>query len=271
MLTLLRVELWKLGHSKLFYASLALFGVYALVLLVGFRQMLGPLTAGRESGSMYVYLAFVLAFYPFVVAVAIIHAGGSVSQELRAGTLRYTLLAPVPRWQLVVVKLLSTGVAVAAVTLFLFMALASLSAFLGEGNTMTLDVWAAAKPEGRPATLLSSEETLQRCLLALPLVAYSAVANASFAFLLSTLVPSPVLAITVPLSLFFISSIIQISPVIPKLKPYLPTRQMFFWDEVFARDIAWDRVANGVIFHGLMMGVLLGLTLALFVTRDVTT
>jgi ABC-2 type transport system permease protein len=269
LLTLLRVEVLKLFHSRLLHASLALFLVYALVLMLGFREMLGPLTAGHESGSMYLYMAFVLAFYPFVAAVAIIFAGASLSQEVRAGTLRYTLLAPVARWQVIVGKLMSTCVAVLMVMLFLLLAVGSLSALLGEGNAMTYDLWAAGKPAGRAPTLLGADEILQRCLLALPLAVCSAVGNASLAFLFSTLVSSPLVAITVPLSLFFISSIIQFSPVLPKVKPYLPTRQMFFWDEAFGQPIAWGHIADGVIFYGTLLLVCACLSWLLFAARDV--
>jgi ABC-2 type transport system permease protein len=263
----------KLLLSRLFYCSLALFLVYAVVLLIGFRQMVSgfQMSGARQSGMMYLYMSFVLAFYPFITSVAIVLAAGAVSTELRAGTLRYTLLTPISRWEYVVTKFLITVLAIGAAITFLFLVLAGLGTLLfGSGNVAAYDVWSLAKGSRRETIVLTDEETLRRCLLAIPLILEAAVSNASFAFLISTLVGSPVVAITIPLSTFFISSIIQFSPFLPDLKPYLPTRHIFFWDDVFAYRIPWDRIGHAVLLHAGIIGLFLGLASVLFVARDVT-
>jgi len=273
MLRSLRIELEKILYSRVFYACLAVFLVYAIFLMLGFRHMMRGLglTGGGQSGALFLYTSLQLAFYPFVVAVAIILAAGAVSMEIRGGTLRYGLIAPIARWEYLVAKFVVTAAATAAAVLFLFLILGGIGTLLlGRGNVLTYDVWAPGKPETRLPTLLSEEETVRRCLLALPFLLLSAIANASPAFLLSTLVGSPVLAITVPLSVFFIFSIVQFSPFLPTVKDYLPTRHMFYWDAVFSPDIAWDVIWHGVLFHGTILIICLGVALVLFMARDVT-
>jgi ABC-2 type transport system permease protein len=273
VLRLLRVEVDKLLYSRVFYASLALFLVYALVLLVGFRQMMSGfgIVNARQSGMSYLYLAFVLAFYPFITSVAIVLAAGSVSSELHAGTLRYALLAPLSRWEYVMAKFLITVVGVGAAMVFLFLALVGLGTLLfGSGNVVAYDLWSLGKAAHRDAIILTEEETLRRCLLAIPLMLESAVANAGLAFFVSTLVASPVLAITIPLSMFFISSIIQFSPFLPDLKPFLPTRHMFFWDDVFSYSIPWDQIGRGALIHGVMIVGFVSLATLVFVARDIS-
>lgn len=272
MLRLLRVELEKLLYSRTLLASFILFFIYALGIFLGLGQVVktfGLKDAG-QNGGMYLYVSFNLAFYPFLVTLAIIFAGAVVSQEVSAGTLRYSLLAPIGRWQLVLAKFGVLVASMTAVVLFLFLAVGGIGAiFLGSGNALTFDIWNVASGVPRPATLMGMEELLQRCLLALPLVVCAAVGNAGPAFLISTLVGTPMLAITIPLGLFFISSIMQFSQFFPNVRPYLLTRHMFFWDEVFARDIRWERIGEGLAFYGTVTAVSLALAIALFVARDV--
>jgi ABC-type transport system involved in multi-copper enzyme maturation permease subunit len=274
MLRLLRVEIEKLLYSRLFYAALALFLVYALVMLTASATIMGLFSGGtavQVTGAVYLYLTMLLSYYPFLGTMAILFGAVSVAQERKAGTLRYEMLAPFARWKYVVTKFLVVTIAVAAVTLFLFLVIGGIAtAFLGPGNVMTYDVFAVAKMAKRDATLLNDQETVQRCLLALPLAAYSALANAAAAFLVSTLVDSVIVAITVPLSLYFISSMVQFSPFFGSLKPWLPTKHMFFFDEVFNRKIPWEKIQEGLVFHTWLIAVFFAVAVYLFVTRDVT-
>lgn len=272
MLKLLRIELEKLAYSRVYYASLLLLLVYALVMIVGVRTMMAGLPPGadRQSGAAYMYFSMVLSFYPFLTTLALVHAGGSIATETRAGTLRYALIAPIGRVQYVLAKFLVTGFAVATCVAFLFVVVGGLGMLLlGHGNCVTYDLWAPAKMAAREATLLSDDEVLQRCLLAAPLMVVSAMANASFAFVVSVLVKSPLLAIIVPLSLFFIVTIVQLSPLFESLKPHLPTLHMFFWDGVFARTIAWDQIGFGLAYHAGMMGLAVGVAALILALRDV--
>lgn len=272
MLRVLRVELEKLLYSRLLYASMLLFLGYAAIMLLGFRSLTERLGAGPESqsGAMYFYIAFSLAFYPFVGTVAIVFAGGAVSPELRDGTLRYALLAPVRRATWLLARFLVVAVAVAVVIAFLFLAVAGIGLLLlGPGNVVTYDLWGGGKPAPRSPTLLSDEEVLLRCLLAVPPMVLSALGVASPAFLVSTLLDNPLVAVTIPVSLFFISSIIQFSQFLPQLKPYLPTRYMFCWDEVFSRSIDWHALGVGLAANGGLVALFLALAIVLFSIRDV--
>jgi ABC-2 type transport system permease protein len=272
MLRLLRVELERLLYSRTLVASFILFLVYALVMFQGMERLIRSFGAhgSTGTGAMYMYLCLSLAFYPFLAATAIILAGGGVSQDVNAGTLRYTLLAPVGRTQILLAKFVVLVVSVSAVVLFLFLLIGGIGMILlGSGNAVTIDVWGMASGVTRPQTLFSMEELLQRCMLALPLIVFAAVGNAAPAFLISSLVGTPLLAITIPLGLFFISSILQFSQFFPKVRPYLLTQRMFFWDSVFSRDVGWERIQEGMAFYGTVTLVCVGLAITLFVTRDV--
>ncbi len=271
---MIRVELSKLLRRPRTWLTLALLdllptlvAVLVSITGVGPRPGQGPafLSAVLSNGSLFSVAALAIVLPLFLpVAVSVI-AGDSVAGEAQAGTLRYLLARPVGRTRLLIAKLVTVFVfVIMAVVLVAGTGLLTGSLLLGrQPETATTSI---ASVSGTP---LTPTDIAIRTALAIVYVAFSMLAVAAMAVLLSTFTDSPLAASIGALAFLIGSSLLLTLDAADALKPYLPTRYWLAFIDLFRDPILWRDIERGVALQAVYVVVLLGAAWANFTTKDI--
>ncbi|MDP9117786.1 MAG: ABC-2 transporter permease [Actinomycetota bacterium] len=272
---MITTELRKLFRRPRTWLALALLNALPIsvaVLLaathIGPRPGQGPafLSAVLANGSLFSIAALAIVLPLFLpLAVAVI-AGDSIAGEAQAGTLRYLLIRPVGRTQLLVAKLLAVFVFVAVAVI----AVAGLGYLTGRlllgGGPATSITTSTVSVSG---TALTPGQLFLRTALAIAFVAFSMLGVAAAALFLSTLTDSPLSAGLGAIALLIGSSLLLTLDAAKSIQPYLPTRYWLSFVDLFRDPILWRNVERGVLLQGVYVVVLLGAAWANFATKDI--
>jgi ABC-2 type transport system permease protein len=229
----------------------------------------GPafLSAVLSNGRLYpaAALGIVLpVFLPLAVAVV---AGESIAGEANSGMLRYLLVRPVARTQLLIAKL---------ITVIVYTALAVVSvAASGYVVGMLVIGKAATTPASTitvsvSGTSLTGGQLAVRAGMMMLYVGWSMLGVASVSLFLSTLTDSALGAALGGISLLVGSTVLVGLNAADAINSWLPTRYWLAWVDLFRDPILWHDVQRGVLVQAVWIVVLLGLSWASFTARDVS-
>ena len=239
--------------------------VFLAVTRIGPRPGEGPtfLAAVVNDGRLFpaAALAIVLpVFLPLAVAVV---AGEAIAGEAASGTLRYLLVRPVARTRLLVAKLLSLIV----FTLLCVVAVAGTGYLVGRFVLGHSDLLAGTLSVS--GTSLTTAQLLLRLLMMVGYVGWSMLGVASVSLLLSTVTDSALGAALGGVAALVASTVLVALDAAGSVHDWLPTRYWLAWVDLFRDPILWHDVGRGLLVQAVWIVVLLGLSWAAFMTRDV--
>ncbi len=214
-------------------------------------------TVGAANFTLFVL--FAATGFLFVVVFALF-AGDTVASEASWSSLRYLLATPVPRgvllWRKLVVAL--------SFSLFCLVLLPSAS-FLAGGLAFG---WAPLRtPLG---TTVDTSLMLQRLGIALAFLALSLVWVAALAFCLGVFTDAPLGAVGGAVLLVIVANILDAVTALGDWRKALPVHWSYAWLDVLSPQIAWDAMAQGVLWSLGYTVVLLALAWWRFLGKDVT-
>jgi len=255
--------------------AVALALVLALPIVVVLAVKFGPSAGGGDGGladgDLDVFglmatgpwnfalsgLLFTSAF--LLVLLAAMFLGDTVASEASWSTLRYLLVAPVPRRRVLVVKLIVGLVSTLAVLLVLVLAsfLLGWIAFGGEG---------LATPLGGE---LGAGESTMRLAIITGYIAVTLLVPAGVAFLASVSTDVPLGAVGAGVLVVVVANILDIIDALGPLRQLLPTNYASAWSDALGPTIVWGDMAVGLAYNVGVFAVLVGIAFLRFERKDI--
>ncbi len=296
---LFRIEVRKIVRRRDLYVSVALVAIFVAAFFYGFARQNWDAWFRGHKGAVYraleqysrivlhrpfnlseytngIYftgMAVGFSFHLLIPIVASLIGGILVAGEAKDGTLRAVLIRPVSRSQLLLAKF---GVAIVYLVLVMAFYVGSCLALgvptFGWNHILAFNNAFMQVGEGRGAFfVMEPSEAIRRLGLVCALGGYAMLVVASLALFLSTLFDSPIVPIVGAVGLYFISLILgtEAEGFFEEIRKYLFTSHMFFWRNLFAKEIPWGDVGRDLLWcTGYTAGFLL-LALVAFRVRDV--
>jgi ABC-2 type transport system permease protein len=195
----------------------------------------------------------------FLVVIVAVFAGDAVAGEASWSSLRYLLIAPVPRSRLLRRKLL-VACAFGGAALVLLTLAALLAGWLAFG-------WAPVRsPMG---TTLSSSEALVRLGIAVCYLAVMLLTVAAVAFALGVRTDAPLGPVGGTVLLMVVSTILDAVPSLGAARSFLPTHYQYAWLDLLGPAIHWDEMQRGAALSIVYTAVLLALAWRHFLRKDI--
>jgi ABC-2 type transport system permease protein len=222
----------------------------------GDLDLVGLATAGAWNFTLTMLL-FSSGF--LLIIIAALFLGDSVASEASWGTLRYLLVAPVPRRRLlrtkVIVGLMLTG----AVLLILVVA----SWVIG---AITFGTAPLTSPLGGA---LTTGESFERMAIITGYIAITLLFAAGIAFLMSVLTDVPLGAVGTAVVLVIVLNILDAIEALGRLRELLPTNYATAWVDALNPVVTWNQMATGVAYNAFIFAVLVGAAFILFDRKDI--
>jgi ABC-2 type transport system permease protein len=229
------------------------------------RPGTGPpfLSAVLTDGTLFPLAALGVVLPLFLpIAVAVL-GGDAIAGENASGTLRYLLIRPVGRTQLLLAKLV-------AVVAFVVLAVLVVAAVTWvEGKLLLGRAPAGGTTTSLSGTTLTPTEIAFRTALALSYVIICMLGVAAVALFFSTITTSSVGAALATVGVLIASTVLLGLEAAQVLHPYLPTRYWLAFVDLFRDPILWRDLIRGLL---VQLGYLLVFTLAAwanFSTADI--
>ena len=220
-------------------------------------DLVGLATSGAWNFSLTMLL-FSSGF--LLIIIAAMFMGDTVASEANWSTLRYLLVAPVPRR-----KLLRTKAIVGLVlTLVVVKTLVVASWAIG---ALAFGTGALASPFGG---VLSQGESLQRLAIVSTYIAITLLFTAGFAFLMSVLTDVPLGAVGTAVIVVIVLNILDAIDALGNLRRFLPTDYGAAWVDALNPVIAWNEMAIGAAYNIFAFALLMGLAVVRFDRKDIT-
>lgn len=222
----------------------------------GDLDLVGLATAGAWNFTLTMLL-FSSGF--LLIIIAALFLGDSVASEASWGTLRYLLIAPVPRRRLlrtkVIVGLMLTG----GVLLILVLA----SWVIG---AVTFGTAPLTSPLGGA---LTTGESTERIAIIVGYIALTLLFPAGIAFLMSVLTDVPLGAVGTAVVLVIVMNILGAIEALGTLREWLPTEYGTAWVDALNPTIAWDQMVLGATFNIVIFAALVGCAFIFFDRKDI--
>ncbi len=278
---LIRTEFLKLRRSRTVTVGVVSLLAFVLLVLWGFHsyaaQRLGGISIfGTSSGEPGYFNGLLFALYslyfafnfimPVVIAVV---AGGQISGEASAGTLRAILSRPVGRTPLLLSKFAVTAMyAWMVITGFVIFNLILGFALVGWGDLALYPgpLGLVEEPGSIPL-----RDALGRFALATLSGTWSLLTLAALAFFLSVITRSPVVSVTGAILAYMVLTVVGRVEFFTEIKSHFFTTDMDFWRIVFKPEIPWRELAYGASRCGVYIFALLLASAVLFERKDITT
>lgn len=242
-----------------------------VVLAVKFGPSAGGGGGGLADGDLDVFglmatgpwnfalsgLLFTSAF--LLVLLAAMFLGDTVASEASWSTLRYLLVAPVPRRRVLAVKLIVGLISTLAILLVLVLAsfLLGWIAFGGEG---------LATPLGGE---LGAGESTTRLAIVTGYIAITLLVPAGVAFLASVSTDVPLGAVGAGVLVVVVANILDIIDALGPLRQLLPTNYASAWSDALGPTIVWGDMAVGLAYNVGVFAVLVGIAFLRFERKDI--
>ena len=247
--------------------------VIALPIVVALAVLFGPSSGGGglADGDFDVFglmasgpwnfalsgLFFSSAF--LLVILAAMFMGDTVASEASWGTMRYLLVAPVPRRRFLLIKVVVGLLLVFAVLIVLVVAsfLIGLLAF----GTGTL----ASPLSGT----LGAGESTARIAIITGYIAVTLLVPAGIAFLASVSTDVPLGAVGAAVVIVIFANILDAIDALGSLRQFLPANYAGAWADALGPVIAWDQMAIGLAYNVGIFAVLVGIAVLRFERKDI--
>ena len=231
---------------------------------LGPRPGTGPpfLSAVLTDGTLFPLAALGVVLPLFLpIAVAVL-GGDAIAGESQTGTLRYLLVRPVGRTQLLVAKLVT-------VIAFVLMAVLVVAVVSYVEGRLLLGRSTAAGTVSLSGSTLTPTQVAGRTERALAYVVVCMRCVAAVALFFSTLTTSSIGAALGTIGLLIASTVLLGLDAAQALHPYLPTRYWLAFVDLFRDPIRWRDVLHGVLAQGAYLVVFAGAAWANFATKDI--
>ena len=222
----------------------------------GDLDLVGLATSGGWNFALT--MMFFASGFLLLILVAMF-TGDTVASEASWSTLRYLLIAPVPRRRLLTIKL---GVAlllsfISIVILVAFSYLVGVIAFgAGELSTPT-------------AGIFSNTEALWRMSIISVYIFITLLFAAGIAFLLSVLTDVPLGAVGGAVVIVIVSNILDALDALGDLRQWLPTDYGAAWVGALNREIDWTSMSRGVAYSVVAFIIFVTIAYLRFDRKDV--
>lgn len=249
--------------------------VIALPLIVVAAVKFGPSSSGgggfgngdldlvglATSGAWNFTLTMLLFSSGFLlIVIAALFLGDSVASEASWGTLRYLLIAPVPRRRLLRTKAIVGAIMTASVLLLLVAA----SWVIG---AITFGTAPLTSPLGGA---LSTGQSLQRMTVITAYIGVTLLFPAGIAFLMSVLTDVPLGAVGTAVVLVIVLNILDAIEALGDLRRLLPTDYGAAWAGALDPVVSWDQMVLGATYNIAAFAILVGLAFVRFERKDIT-
>jgi ABC-2 type transport system permease protein len=220
-------------------------------------DLVGLATSGAWNFALTMLL-FSSGF--LLIIIAAMFLGDTVASEANWSTLRYLLVAPVPRRRLLRTKAIVGLILTAVVLLTLVLASWAIGAIaFGTGPL--------ASPFGGA---LSEGESLQRLSIITTYIAITLLFPAGFAFLMSVLTDVPLGAVGTAVIVVIIFNILDAIDALGDIRRLLPTDYGAAWVDALNPVIVWDEMAIGAAYNLIAFAVLMAFAVVRFDRKDIT-
>lgn len=213
----------------------------------------------QQGSANFAIFALSAASDFLLVVLAALFAGDAVPAEASWSTLRYLLIAPVPR-----ARLLASKWAVAAVSLGV-----AIVVYLGWGLLVggVAYGWEAfTNPAGG---VLGWGELLPRLGIAAAYLFVSLLQVAGIAFVLGVRTDAPLGAVGVAVLVAIVSSILGQIDSLGDLRNGLPMHYQRAWQDLLTPQVDWTAMRHGVLWSLFYTVLTVGLAFAVFRRKDV--
>jgi ABC-2 type transport system permease protein len=213
------------------------------------------------SNGLFAPLTSLAVIQPFFLPLgAGLLSGDSVAGEASAGTLRYLLTRPVSRTHLVLSKygFVMTQV-VAGVVWVTIVGLVAGGIAFGYGPIPTLS-----------GSTLGAGETLVRIVAVGAYLVVGVAGIAAIGMLISVLTDSAPGAAIAPVAVAIVSQILDHVNSVRVIHPYLISHQWLAYLDLFRAPVEWGNLLRGLVTFAIYTALFLGLALAVFRRKDIT-
>ena len=247
--------------------------VIALPIVVALAVLFGPSSGGGglADGDFDVFglmasgpwnfalsgLFFSSAF--LLVILAAMFMGDTVASEASWGTMRYLLVAPVPRRRFLIIKVV-VGLLLTCAVLIVLVVASFLIGLLAFG-TGTL----ASPLSGT----LGAGESTARIAIITGYIAVTLLVPAGIAFLASVSIDVPLGAVGAAVVIVIFANILDAIDALGSLRQFLPANYAGAWADALGPVIAWDQMAIGLAYNVGIFAVLVGIAVLRFERKDI--
>ena len=247
--------------------------VIALPIVVSLAVIFGPSAGGGglADGDLDVFglmangpwnfalsgLFFSSAF--LLVILSAMFLGDSVASEASWGTMRYLLVAPVPRRRFLYVKVV-VGI---LLTLAVLLALVTASFLIG---LIAFGTGTLASPLS--GTLTAGESTVRLAVIA-GYIGVTLLVPAGIAFLASVSTNVPLGAVGAAVVIVIFANILDAIDALGSLRELLPASYAGAWADALGPTIVWNEMAVGLAYNVGVFVVLVGIAVLRFERKDI--
>lgn len=220
-------------------------------------DLVGLATSGAWNFTLTMLL-FSSGF--LLVIIAAMFLGDTVASEANWSTLRYLLIAPVPRrrllWTKAIVGLL--------LTVLVLLALVVASWAIG---AIAFGTGPLASPFGGA---LTQGESLQRLSVITAYIAITLLFPAGLAFLMSVLTDVPLGAVGTAVIVVIVLNILDAIEALGTVRRFLPGEYGTAWVDALSPIITWDEMAIGLAYNVIAFAILITIAVLRFDRKDIT-
>ena len=223
----------------------------------GDLDLVGLATSGGWNFALT--MMFFASGFLLLILVAMF-TGDTVASEASWSTLRYLLIAPVPRRRLLTIKL---GVAL----LLSFISIVILVAFSYLVGVIAFGVGELSTPT---AGVFTNTEALWRMSVISVYIFITLLFAAGIAFLMSVLTDVPLGAVGSAVVIVIVSNILDAIDALGDLRQWLPTDYGAAWVGALNREIDWSGMSRGVAYSIVSFIILITVAYLRFDRKDIT-
>lgn len=220
-------------------------------------DLVGLATSGAWNFTLTMLL-FSSGF--LLVIIAAMFLGDTVASEANWSTLRYLLIAPVPRrrllWTKAIVGLL--------LTVLVLLALVIASWAIG---AIAFGTGPLASPFGGA---LTQGESLQRLSVITTYIAITLLFPAGLAFLMTVLTDVPLGAVGTAVIVVIVLNILDAIEALGTVRRFLPGEYSTAWVGALSPVITWDAMAIGLAYNVMAFAILIAVAVLRFDRKDIT-
>ncbi|MFQ6675791.1 MAG: ABC transporter permease [Fidelibacterota bacterium] len=278
MIPLIQNELIKISSKWRSYIGFAVIAIFMPLILWGFsvggghieREMTEQLSdtfiivGSVFNGFLatYIVMNFLWVHIPLLVMLV---SGEVVAGEGAAGTFRIYLTRPVPRWKIILAKLLATYVYTALlIGFFVLMSLGLGTLWLGTGDLMVVHKGILILPPGT---------AWGRFAVSFFLATGTMWVVATLCFMFSTMVNNGIGPVIGAFAILIIGLAIANIPLelFETIRPYLFTSYLDIWKKAFHDPIPWQSIGRDGAVLGLYALFFVGVSFGVFMRKDILT
>jgi ABC-2 type transport system permease protein len=223
----------------------------------GDLDLVGLATAGGWNFALT--MIFFASGFLLLILVAMF-TGDTVASEASWSTLRYLLMAPVPRRKLLRSKLI----------VGLLLSIASIVILVGFSYLVGLIAFGSGPLTTPTAGTFSNSEAMYRLTVIGVYIFISLLFAAGIAFLMSVLTDVPLGAVGTAVVVVIVSNILGAIDALGGLREWLPTFYSNAWIGALNKDIEWGDMLRGTSYSIIAFTLLIGFAVYKFDRKDIT-